>query len=234
MRALFTAVAIAFVAADRPVALPGPDQIRKAAQDVLSQPEFQVDGSNEAAEGFWGFLHRLWVEFIDIFRVFFLWLYKMSPLLAWIFVGVLVFTLLLLVGHIVWTIVMVLRRGRGEATLADGLMTQDVDPAELVKQAEAARADENYILGIRLLFRACLVLLEQREGRKFRLGATNREHLNRYRQTPVYDWLARFVWVIDSKWYGSEACLPADFASCHEAYEHINSMAAERANAQYA
>jgi len=232
--ALFTTLAIAFVAADQPIALPGPDQVRQAAQEVLARPEFQVDGSNEAAEGLWGFLHRLWVEFISIFRNFFLWLYKMSPVLAWLFIGVLVITLLLLVGHIVWTIVMVLRGKRGEAALADSLTSDNINPEQLVKQAEAARADGNYILGIRLLFRACLVLLEQREGRKFRLGATNREHLNRYRQTPLYDWLAQFVWAIDSKWYGSEACLPADFAACHEAYERINAMAAERADAQHA
>ena len=87
---------------------------------------------------------------------------------------------------------------------------------------------------MRLLFRACLTLLEQREGKTFRPGATNREHLNRYRQTPLYDWLARFVWVIDSKWYGPGACLPADFVACHEAYERICSLAAERENAQHA
>jgi|SRR5580704_556340 hypothetical protein len=232
--ALFTTLAIAVVAADQPVALPGPDQIRRTAQEVLARPEFQVDGSKEAAEGLWGFLHRLWVEFISIFRNFFLWLYQMSPVLAWLFIGVLVITLLLLVGHIAWTIVMVVRGNRHEAALADSLTSQDINPEQLVKQAEAARAEGNFILGVRLLFRACLVLLEQREGRKFRLGATNREHLNRYRQTPLYDWLARFVWVIDSKWYGSEACLPADFAACHEAYERINSLAAERANAQHA
>jgi hypothetical protein len=129
---------------------------------------------------------------------------------------------------------MVLRRGRGEATVAADLSVANVNPVELAKQAEAARTEGNYILGVRLLFRACLLLLEQREGKKFRPGATNREHLNRYRQTPLYDWLSRFVWIIDSKWYGSEVCLPADFAACHEAYERINSLAVERAHAQHA
>jgi len=222
------------LAPDRMGPLPDAAEVRQAAKEVLARPEFQIDGSTEAAESLWALLNRFFGAVSGAFRAFFEWLYRMSPVLAWLLVGVLVFTVLILVAHIAWTIVMVVRRGRQEGLLEDDLAAKMVNPAELARQAELARAEGNYILGVRLLFRACLTLLEHREGKRFRPGATNREHLNRYRQTDMYDWLARFVWVIDSKWYGSQACLPADFAACHEAYERINALAVEREHAQHA
>jgi hypothetical protein len=231
---LVAALTVPPAAANRPSPLPPPEQLRTTAREVLARPEFQIDGSTEAAEGLWAFLHRIGREILGSFQTFFEWLYHISPVLAWLFVAALVVTLVLLVAHIVWTIVMVVRRGRREKALEDALSVQKVNPAELARQAESARDQGNYILGVRLLFRACLAELEQREGRTFRLGATNREHLNRYRQTSLYDSLAQLVWVIDAKWYGSQACLPADFAACHEAYQHICRLAAERANAQHA
>jgi hypothetical protein len=234
MMLAFAELAMRLTAADPAAQLPPPGQIRRAAQSVLARPEFQSDASTEAAEGLWAYLHRIVFEILQRFQNLFEWLYRMSPVLAWIFISVLVITVVVLITHIIWTIVMAVRHGRRKALLDDALSLRKIEPAELARQAEQARREENYILGVRLLFRACLTLLEQREGKKFRPGATNREHLSRYRQTSVYDWLARFVWVIDSKWYGSEACLPADFAACHEAYEKIASLNAERADAQHA
>jgi hypothetical protein len=233
MRA-FADIATALSAADPASQLPPPEQIRRAAQTVLARPEFQADGSTEAAEGFWSYLHRIVREFMQAFQDAFEWLYRMYPVLAWLLISALVITVVLLIAHIVWTVVMAVRHGRHRISLDDELALRKIDPAELAEQAERARREEDYILGVRLLFRASLTLLEEREGKRFRPGATNREHLLRYRQTPIYDWLARFVWVIDSKWYGSETCLPGDFAACHEAYEKIASLNAERADAQHA
>jgi Domain of unknown function (DUF4129) len=230
----YAALALTLTAAVPSAQFPPPESIRNAAKTVLARPEFQANDSSEAAEGLWGYLNRILTEILHRFRDFFEWLYQMSPVLAWLFVAALVISAVLLIGHIIWTIVMAVRGGRRQTLLDDELALRKIDPAELAAEAERARRDENYILGVRLLFRACLTVLEEREGKKFRPGATNREHLARYRQTPVYDWLSRFVWVIDSKWYGSEACLPADFAACHEAYVKINSMNADRADAQHA
>jgi uncharacterized protein DUF4129 len=229
----FAALGTVVFAAAQPGPLPGPEAVRNAAREVLARPEFQIDGSTKT-EGLWNFLWRLFWRAVDTFGDFFDWLMKMSPVLAWLFIAALVITLVVLVVHILWTTVMFFRRDRRAPSLADALSLKKVNPADLARQAEAARAGGDYILGVRLLFRASLALLEQREGKTFRLGATNREHLNRYRQTPLYDWLARFVWVIDLKWYGDETCQPADFAACHEAYERICSMAAGIENAQHA
>jgi hypothetical protein len=231
--AFVTTLAAASPATQLLAQLPGPDSIRNAAKTVLARPEFQIDGSTEAAEGLWGYLNRIRVEIGRRFRDFFDWLYEMSPALAWLFVSALIITAVLLIGHIIWTIVMAIRGGRRKSILDDEIALRKINPVELAAEAEQARRDENYILGVRLLFRACLTVLEEREGKRFRPGATNREHLARYRQKPEYEWLSRFVWVIDSKWYGSDTCLPADFAACHEAYDKISSMNAIGADAQH-
>ena len=139
MMVVFAVLAMAFVAADRPSPLPGPQEVRNAARDVLARPEFQIDGSTEAAEGLWNFLHRLALEVLRSFRVFFEWLYKMSPVLAWLLIAALVMTLSVLVGHILWTIVLVLRRDRRGIGLANALSLKTVDPADLARQAESAR-----------------------------------------------------------------------------------------------
>jgi hypothetical protein len=230
----YAGLATALAAASPSIQLPAPESIRDAAKTVLARPDFQADGSADAAEGLLGYLHRLLIEILGRFRDFFEWLYQMSPVLAWLLIAALVITVVMLIGHILWTIVMVVRGGRRQALLDDELAGRKIDPAELAAEAERARRDENYILGVRLLFRACLGVLEEREGKRFRPGSTNREHLARYRQTPIYEWLSRFVWVIDSKWYGSQACLAADFAACHEAYDKICSIKADGVDAQHA
>jgi hypothetical protein len=158
----------------------------------------------------------------------------MSPVLAWLVIIALCLTLVFLLAHIGWTIAGLFRRSRNDPLARDGDPGKKLDPAVLVQQAETAEAAGNHILGVRLLFRACLARLEQAEGKTIRLGTTNREHLNRYRATPLYEWLVRFVTVIDLKWYGSEPCGAADFAACREAFGQISIWIARTGNAQRA
>ncbi len=231
---LATALLAAVPARSPKAPLPDSATVRATARAVLARPEFRVDGSTEAGESLLDSLWRFLMRALDAISDFFHWLEKMSPVLAWAFIIGLVAVLVLLVGHIIWTIVMIVRGDRRAPAVSDSPARRKLTAAELARQAEAARAAGDMILGVRLLFRACLAHLEQREGKTFRPGATNHEHLNRYRQTPVYDCLAQFVWVIDSKWYGSEPCVPADFSACHDAYERICHLVPEPApNAQH-
>jgi Domain of unknown function (DUF4129) len=212
--------------------LPGPEEVRRAAREVLARPEFQPDAGPVVGEGLAEFFARLFIRAIASLVELFRWLHGMSPIFAWLFVSALVITLVLLLGHIGWTIAGLFRKDRDALRAYGAGSRKKVDPAELVRQAEAAQALGNYILGVRLLFRACLARLEQIEGKPLRLGATNREHLNRYRGTPIYDWLARFVSVIDLKWYGYEPCVAADFMACQEAFTRICTLAAGTGHAQ--
>jgi Domain of unknown function (DUF4129) len=213
--------------------LPDAQAVRQTARDVLAQPQYQLDAPTDFSDiiaKFWAVIRSV----MELIRDWFDWLYEMSPILAVTLVVGLVISLCLLLGHIVWTTVAVVRRDRRAVDALAELSGRKVDPAELAREADAASAGGNYILGVRLLYRACLVRLEQAEEKPFRPGATNHEHLSRYRTTPVYNWLDRLVSTIDSKWYGAEPCLASDFAECRDAYERICLLARGRAHAHHA
>jgi hypothetical protein len=212
--------------------LPDSQTVRQAARDVLARPEYRLETPSDFSEA----IAEIWAlvrKTFDTIRRWFNLLYEMSPLLALAIVAAMVICVLLLLGHILWTLVAVVRRDqRGLEALGD-LSRRKTDPAELAREADSAGAHGNYILGVRLLYRACLARLEQAEEKPFRPGATNREHLNRYRATPFYDWLARLVSIIDLKWYGEEPCLANDFVECRDAYERITLLSRGSAHAHH-
>jgi hypothetical protein len=213
--------------------LPDPQVVRQTARDVLARPEYQLDPPTDFGDVIAEFVAAM-RRFRDLIQRWFGWLYDMSPVLAVLVVVAMIVSVGLLLGHIGWTLVAVARGDRrGLVALAD-LSRRKVDPAELAREADDAGARGNYILAVRLLYRACLARLEQTEDKPFRPGATNREHLNRYRATPLHEWLARLVTIIDLKWYGSEPCLASDFAECRDAYERITLLARGRAHAHHA
>jgi hypothetical protein len=213
--------------------LPDAQTVRQTARDVLARPDYRLDSPQDFSDAiaeFWALMRRI----VETIQGGFDWLYGMSPLLAFALVLAMVTCVCLLLGHILWTLVTVVRGDRRALDALGDLSRRKVDPAQLAREADDAGARGNYILGVRLLYRACLARLEQAEEKPFRPGATNREHLNRYRATAMYDWLAQLVSVIDLKWYGDEPCLASDFAECRDAYERISLLARGRAHAHHA
>jgi hypothetical protein len=213
--------------------LPDPQAVRQAAREVLARPEYHLDAATDFSDVITK-LWQAWRQVIEAIRDAFAWLYGMSPILAIGITVALIVSLCLLLGHISWTLLIVARRDQRAAHSLEDLAGRRVDPAELAREADDAGTRGNYILGVRLFHRAALARLEQAEEKPFRPGATNREHLNRYRATPLYDWLSRLVSIIDSKWYGSEPCLATDFAEGRDAYEHICLLARGKAHADHA
>jgi hypothetical protein len=212
--------------------LPDADAVRRTAEEVLSRPQFAPDALAERGHSIGDLLLRIFLNIIGAIMRAFESLHDVSPILAWLLTIALVISLVLLVGHIIVTLVSVFRRDPDARRFPGAATRIKVDPVALAREASQAAGQGDYILGVRLLFRACLARLEQAEGTTFRAGSTNREHLNRFRSTPLHEWLARFVSVIDLKWYGHEPCLAADFGACREAYERICSLSASKANAQ--
>jgi hypothetical protein len=213
--------------------LPDAQIVRQTAREVLARPEYRLDAApdfSDAIAAFWDLVRRV----LDLLHSLFDRLYDMSPLLAYGLTLALIISLVLLVGHMSWTVMTVVRGDRRSLDLLAEATRRKVDPAQLAHEADDAGARGNYILGVRLLYRACLAQLEQAEEKPFRPGATNREHLNRYRSTPLYDGLNRLVSMIDLKWYGDEPCLASDFAECRDAYERISSLSRGRAHAHHA
>lgn len=213
--------------------IPEAETIRRTADEVLSRPAYSLDGSGELGHSLSALLIRILLSILRAIMHVFEALHAISPILAWLLTAVLTISLMLLVVHIILTLVAALRGNRTARRALESTTRRKLDPAELARRATDAANHGDYITGVRLLFRACLALLEEVEGKPFRAGSTNREHLNRFRLTPFYELLARFVSVIDLKWYGHESCLPADFGDCREAYDRICSLAINGDDAQH-
>ena len=100
-------------------------------------------------------------------------------------------------------------------------MHTEVDPVSLEEEADRAGSRGDYIGAIRLLFRAALRRIEVAEKKKLRPGSTNRELLRRYRSTPLFTPLERFVETIDNKWYGGGTCVEEDYLTCRGEHARI-------------
>jgi len=203
--------------------LPAADAIRRTAVEVVRRPEFQLGPEFRPRAKFYewliDFLDRVLSPLVDLFRG----LWDMSPVLATLVVVLLVVVLLALVAHMVWSFQQALRTRRSGLQL-DSLGPRVLDPRTFEIEAEEAAHRQDYIRAIRLLFRAALLRLEQRDKRGFRPGMTNRECLSRYRNTGAYDVLRMFVETIDAKWYGYGVCDVRDYMRCQQAHTQLHAM----------
>src|SRR4051794_20367189 len=108
--------------------LPDPESIRRAAQEVVSRPEFQIRPTSNG-RALWDIAWRLLRPII----CFFSGLWDISPALAWVVMIGLTVLAVLLVGHIVYTFKHALAR---RTRMADplSLESRKIDPIELERQ----------------------------------------------------------------------------------------------------
>jgi hypothetical protein len=197
------------------MSLPDAEMIRRTAQEVAHRPEFQIRPvySNRAL------IDLAWRILRPIIR-FFSGLWDISPVLAWVVTIGLTLLCVLLIAHIVYTIRQAITR---RTQFAGGLGREaiKIDPVELERKAEDAAAREEFITAVRLLLKASLLRISLWEERTLRLGATNGEHMRRYRQSKFIGALAQLVNVVDAKWYGSGLCDAQDYRACRLAHAQI-------------
>ena len=206
-------------------ALPPPDVIRQTAAEVVSRKYYDLgDRSlNDSPPFWWRILRWLLKPFEWLFASMEGW----PDSLRWMIVILCFILLLALLGHIVYSFAMAIR---GPAARRRGAYTSshvEIDPASLEQEAERAGKGGDYIGAIRLLFRAALRRIEVAEKKKLRPGFTNRELLRRYRSTPLFGSLERFVETIDQKWYGGGMCLEEDFVTCRSEHARIRQYVQE-------
>lgn len=203
-----------------PVALPPPSAIRQATKDIVARPDYDLEVQPDQSAP------ALTLEFLRWLLKPFEWLFDnmegMPDGVRWVVVVVVFILFIALVGHIIYTLVVAIR---GPKSVRDGAAyatARDLlDPAELERRAESLAGGGNYIEAVRLLFRAALRRIEAAEDRRIRPGCTNRELLRRYRATPLFESLSRFVETIDMKWYGGAPCGEADYALCRGEHAKI-------------
>jgi hypothetical protein len=211
--------------ADAP--LPDPDTIRRTAEQVLRRPDYQLnpqpDSGSILLAWLWRILHWISRPFQWLFDA----LEGLPDWLRWPIAVGLTALLVLLVFHIGYTIVRAVSGPGRQNGLAAALQRTPRDPAALERRAAEAASGGDFITAIRLLFAACLLRLEAAEKRTFRAGTTNREHLRRHRDSPVFEPLELFVEIIETRWYGQGVCGPADFEACRAAHTLIRDFAQE-------
>jgi hypothetical protein len=198
---------------------PPPDTIRQKAAEVVSRSYYELnDSARSDAEPLW------WIVLRWLLRPF-IWLFQSlegwPEFVRWTIVVVAFLVLLALVAHIIYTFVSAIRGPAARRKRAYVSAAVEVDPESLEREAERARSLGDFIGAVRLLFRAALTRVEAAEKRRLRPGATNREVLRRYRSTPIFGSLERFVETIDNKWYGNGECLEVDYVTCRGEHRRI-------------
>jgi hypothetical protein len=209
-----------------PLPLPSPEAIRRAAESILSRPDYQTDPSGQHGDKVAEFIGTIFRRLFGAVSDFFEALRATSPFLAALFFALLVALLTLLIGHIVYTFVTAIRVRRNAGTLGEEDELTSSQPETWEQRARHALSARNFIGAVRCLFRACLLRLELAHKRHLLRGATNREYLRRFGDTPAGPPLRLFVETIDRKWYGEEECSPRDYEQCEQAHAEISRYAA--------
>jgi hypothetical protein len=181
-------------------------------------------------------VRRRWLlQFLRWILKPFEWLFNaldgLPDAIRWLVVVGLALLLLLLLGHIVWTFIVAIRRAPVRSRRLNAERDRAIDPADLEREAETRGARGDYIEAIRLLFRAAVLRLQRAEKRPFRPGFTNRELLRRYQSSPLFDPLKGFVETIDAKWYGLQPCNPEDYAVSRVRHIELRKLIEERSDA---
>ena len=214
--------------------LPDPETIRRTAEQVLRRPDYQLDPQVDSGLT----MLELVLRFLRWILTPFQWLLDalagLPGWLRWPIALGLVALLVLLVFHIGYTIVAAVRGPRQQRRPRRG-------PSPDVARSCRARASGgrggfrgDFITGVRLLFAACLLRLELAEKRPFLAGTTNREHLRRHRDSPVFEPLRQFVEIIETRWYGRGICGLEEFEACRVAHARIRDFAQEPLHAHRA
>ena len=199
--------------------VPPPETIREIARDVVARPEFVLDETPDAEPPTWFVELMRWL--LRPLERLFDNLHGLPELVRWSMVIFLGIALAAIVAHLVYSLVRALSGPRKADYQPFTSTARELDPIVLEGEADQAAVAGDYLNAIRLLFRATLRRIEVAEEKRLRPGITNRELLRRYRSSPVLDSLTRFVETIDWKWYGGQACEPADYAACRVEHARI-------------
>ena len=186
--------------------LPDPETIRRTAEQVLRRPDYQLDPQPDSGPTLLELLQRFFRWILTPFQWLLGALEGLPGWLRWSIAVGLAALLILLVLHLGYTIVRAVRGPRQKRGLAAALQRTPRDPAALERQAAEAVSRGDFITAIRLLFLACLLRLELAEKRALLAGTTNREHLRRHRDSPVFEPLRLLVEIIETRWYGRGVC----------------------------
>lgn len=219
------------ILAPTPLRLPPPDVIRQTANEILSRPEYRPESiAWDLTPIFQWFPETLREIFSPITSALDA-AFELSPLFGWFVIVALGVILGGVIAHLIYSMRVALGGGRREGAplRLEGELANLPETWE--QGAEEAFSRNEYIKAIRSLFRAGLLRLEYAQRVRLVRGATNREYLEHFRDTPVFEPLLLFVEMIDTKWYGDSTCGLADYQQCVQAHVAIRRIAEEKPDA---
>jgi hypothetical protein len=193
---------------------PAPETVRQTARQILLGDSYQHDESG------WFRLDLSWLwEWLSLpFKALGNMFEGMSPVVAWVILIVMVLTLFALLGHIVYSFYLAMRVGEDFSFIEQ---EEPLDPSALIDDAERLAREANFVDASRRLYRAALIMLENRREGRIREGLTNREYLETFQSGWVVDNLKTFVDLIDWKWYRDRSFSADDYQSCRYAFRNI-------------
>ncbi|MFN0205728.1 MAG: hypothetical protein ACKVS6_05385 [Planctomycetota bacterium] len=195
---------------------PGAEKIQKTLAAVLDEPEFK---------------RSLWDKSVGELLKWFWELFKhaLSPLRDLegagriLVLAALSILLVLLVGHLAWTLLSALRAAvkKESVPLFDNYKKEET-LRELAAGAGAAVAEGDYLKAMRAYFIACVVLLNKRGEIHVLPGYTHEEILQKGGATE-HDRarLAPLIVRLDQTWFGGAAATRDDAAMFASAFQHF-------------
>lgn len=199
---------------------PSPEAIREAAARITSSEPYDL----ESASRYLSVFSRVIQWLIDWIRLFFDWLDSFlgdsPPWVTYAVIGVLSAVLIALLGKAVYAAYRSLQgvdQGPIEFEVAP---RPDLDA--LVRRAGELASQGNYVDASRTLYRAALILLEERRGGRVLTGLTNSEYLRTFHTPWVVENLRVFADLINWKWYRDKSFDADDYAQCRSAFEAIH------------
>lgn len=210
-------------------AVPSADEVRRKTAEVLARKEFQLHlGEQDPRPPWWWDILR---DVLQFFEWMFSWLDGLPDFLRWTIVLFLSLSLLAILGHIIYSIVIWMRGTARPAFAAAQSRQKVLSIPELERRALALAEQGDWLGAIRGLFQASLARLAQHDERPLRKGSTNHEILRRYRKLPLHEPLSRIVDLIDTRWYGGVPCADSDFLQCQGDYAAVRGYLEGRINA---
>jgi hypothetical protein len=197
-----------------PAAPPTRERAREELTRIFQRPEFQPPSRYDP----FAWLRELLNAFVRLVAS----IQNASAPVFWAVLLGCVVVLVLLVGHIIWTLSRVLYVPRHLHARTD-VATQSRRRAAAYR-ADADRAAEagDFTEAVRCLFLSLVHLFDENGRFLFRAALTNREYLGQVAARPaVQDQLRVFVDLLDANWYGQRPTESAQYHTCLDLYQRV-------------
>jgi len=196
------------------------EDIREAIREILQNSDYKLkEGPGFGHHPLFKWITRFFADLFKSLTELIHSIFDVSPVFGILFIGLLFAVCLLLIWHIVYTIKTAFPQKKPER---DELPEEEKEnPDVWENRAQQAAARQDFITAARALLYAGLLYLEQKNRERLIRGKTNREYLNKYRETSVYSPLALLVNTVEHKWYGRDVCTIADYEQSMNAFSEI-------------